>query len=107
MNIRAEKALRLLPTVIDQIDMGIVYTFQYGFYDPPTDEQPDETFKNFKVDMTYLLKHCLETKIFTPQQIETLKLQITSPDKENWLLAFVVIEAKLNGSKRIESGLTN
>jgi len=93
MNIRAEKAFTYLPTAIDQIDKGMYYSFKYGLADDPDNLMLYDTeFKNFKVDLTYLLDYYKEIKYFSEEEVKTLKAQMFSPDRENWLVAFTVVD---------------
>jgi len=85
MNVRAKKAFDALPKAIEQLDLGIIYSHA-GY------PKPDPTFTMFRIDLTYLIGHYIEKGIFMNRDYQGLMNQLDSPDKENWLIAFLIID---------------
>ncbi len=98
MNKRAECAFLALPEVIDQLDTGVRYLINIGiikntFVNPNEFAIPkDPNFTYFKIDLTYLIEFYVNKGYLTQSQRESLYQQINSSDKENWLIAFMLID---------------
>lgn len=87
MNTRAEKVFLMLPKAIDQIDIGIIYS-----HDGSMNE--DHDFIMFRIDLTYLLIFYQEKRFFNQKQIKSLTEQLNSKCREDWLLAFIIIDSQ-------------
>jgi hypothetical protein len=93
MNQRAENAFLALPVAIDAFDTDItpmlLLTELYHWVH--INNTPHTLYPK---DLDDLLDWYLCHDYLTSEQVEGLQQQLKSPDRENWLLAFIIIDAQ-------------
>ena len=112
MNKQAKKALAYLPLAIDAHNNNMVWAYHYYEIDPNdliekkgykrgygwcTDKSSpgniDVSMSDFRKDLLHLLFHYYRGKnLITLEQCRSLISQVQSPDRENWLVAFMIID---------------
>ena len=99
MNHRAETAFINLPEAIDQFEKGIYYpvsttvetSMKFSGH-MGVDPISDPSFADLRKDLSSLIYHYTGLGYFTQEEEEGLHKQLQSPDRENWLIAFTIID---------------
>lgn len=86
-----EHVFTQLPKVIDQLNLGIMY-FENIENDTGRAVRIDLNYKTFREQTQYLIAYYVNKGFFTMEQRESLLAQLASPDKENWMVAFTIID---------------
>lgn len=84
MNIRAKRVFTSLPIAIDKFDSGIIYD-----YDQVGKRNPE--FTMLRIDLTYLIDFYFHKAFLTNAEQKGLNELLNSEDRQNWLVAFVII----------------
>lgn len=79
----------LLPKVIDTWDEAW----------KPKETQNDIRHAHLRIELVYVINEYISDKLITWEQGDSLKAQLRSEDKENWLIAFMIID-NLNPDKK-------
>lgn len=96
---RAENAYLALPNAIGSFEEGIRYSFDSGYVGQPLVKdysglqvEIDEDFKQFRIDLSYLIRFYRDLELFNLEQEKTLFAQLDGVDKEAWYLAFILLD---------------
>lgn len=91
----------MLSEAINNFDTGIRYTV--GLFEEPSGEIQfrcssdhfnflDTKFEWFRPEIIVLVSYYVKQNIITKTQSLSLIDQLNSPDKENWLIAFIILK---------------